>query len=68
MPYGHRDRDGLAKAYSNRAILHTLTGEVEAALEDIELASRQNRHLEVVEHNQDVMSGIAAAGAEGLRS
>ena len=56
VPYGHRDRDGLAKAYSNRAILHTLTGEVEAAREDIELASRQNRHLEVVEHNQDVMS------------
>ena len=56
VPYGHRDREGLAKAYSNRAILRVLVGEMEAAHEDIELASRQNRHLEVVEHNQDVMS------------
>lgn len=56
VPYGHRDRDGLAKAYSNRAILRVLLGEMEAAREDIELASRQNRHLEVVEHNHDVMS------------
>lgn len=57
VPYGHRDREGLAKAYSNRAILQVLVGEMEAAREDIELASRQNRHLDVVEHNHEVMSG-----------
>ena len=29
-PYGGRDRDGLAKAYSNRAILNMLLGKVDA--------------------------------------
>lgn len=55
VPYGHRDREGLARAYSNRAILRTLLGEIEEARADIELAARQNRHLAVIEHNQEVI-------------
>jgi tetratricopeptide (TPR) repeat protein len=55
VPYGHRDREGLAKAYSNRAILKTLLGETEAARADIELAARQNRHLAVIEHNEEII-------------
>ena len=55
VPYGRRDRQGLAKAYSNRAILMTLLGDAEAARSDFALAARQNRIADVVQHNQAVV-------------
>lgn len=59
MPHGHRDRDGLAKAYSNRAVLRALRGDVAAAAADLESAAQQNRHEAVVRNNAVVIERAA---------
>ena len=55
-PYGHFDREALAVAYSNRAVLHWLNGDLEAADADIARALRQNRHVDNIRHNQKLVT------------
>ncbi len=52
---GERDRDGLAKAYSNRAILNRLLQRHAAAELDFSLALRQKRQQNTIRHNRDVI-------------
>lgn len=52
--HGERDREGLAKAYSNRAILNRLLQRDEAAELDFSLALRQKRQLHTIRHNREV--------------
>jgi len=51
---GERDREGLAKAYSNRAILNRLLQRHQAAEQDFALALRQKRQQDTINHNRDV--------------
>ncbi|MCH9694131.1 MAG: hypothetical protein K0U72_06445 [Gammaproteobacteria bacterium] len=51
-PHGHSNREALAIAYSNRAVLHHLAGDMNAATADIKHALRQNRHIEEITRNQ----------------
>ena len=51
-PHGHSNREALAVAYSNRAILNWLLGDAEAASTDLARALRQNRHADEIRHNQ----------------
>ncbi len=51
---GERDREGLAKAYSNRAILNRLLQRHQAAELDFASALRQKRQQDTIKHNRDV--------------
>lgn len=42
-PHGHKDRDGLEKAFSNRAVLRLLQGDTKAADTDIASAQKYGR-------------------------
>ncbi len=53
-PHGHSNRDALAMAYSNRAVLNWLRGNAEQADNDIRRALRQNRHTTEIRHNEQV--------------
>ena len=55
-PHGRNNREALAVAYSNRAVLHWLTGNAEAAETYIARALRQNRHVDAVRHNQKLLA------------
>ena len=55
-PFGHRNRESLAIAYSNRAVLNALRGEIDAADEDIAFALRQKRHVDALRRNQAVIA------------
>ncbi len=57
-PYGRANREGLAKAYTNRAVLRILQGNLRAANNDFAFAQRQNRHSEIIEHNMKVSSRV----------
>ena len=63
-PHGHSNRASLAIAYSNRAVLNALRGEMEAADEDIVRALRQKRHVETIEHNQALVTATQLASVE----
>lgn len=52
---GERDREGLAKAYSNRAILNRLLQRDEAAEQDFSLALVQKRQQNTIRHNRTVV-------------
>ena len=51
QPHGHRNREGMAKAYSNRAVLRALQGDTNAANDDLLKAERQNRERETIRKN-----------------
>ncbi len=51
-PRGHADREALAMAYSNRAVLRSLQGDAAGAASDLDRALRQNRYEADVRHNQ----------------
>ena len=51
-PRGHADREALAMAYSNRAVLRSLRGDADGAAADIDRALRQHRYEADVRHNQ----------------
>lgn len=53
-PHGHKNRPGLAKAYSNRAVLRALQGDKEAAAMDFESAMAQRRERVTIRHNMNV--------------
>ena len=53
-PRGHADREALAMAYSNRAILRSLRGDARGAASDLDRALRQNRYQADVAHNQQI--------------
>ena len=55
-PHGHSNREALAVAYSNRAVLQWLRGDADAASADLARALRQNRHAEEIRHNQKLVS------------
>lgn len=59
VPHGHRDRDGLAKAYSNRAVFRALSGDTRAAAADLKSAARQNRQEAVIRNNAAVIERAA---------
>ena len=56
-PHGHSNREALAVAYSNRAVLNWLRGDADAASTDLARALRQNRHAEEIRHNQNLVTG-----------
>ncbi len=60
-PHGHSDREALAMAYSNRAVLRWLRGNVDGADADVTRALRQNRHANEVRHNRQVGTSAALA-------
>ena len=60
-PRGHRDREALAMAYSNRAVLRSLRGDADAAASDIAIALRQNRYQAEVNHNQQLSTAAVVA-------
>ncbi len=60
-PRGHRDREALAMAYSNRAVLRSLRGDARGAASDITVALRQNRFQSDVAHNQRVSTTALVA-------
>ncbi len=62
-PRGHRDREALAMAYSNRAVLRSLRGDANGAASDITVALRQNRFESDVVHNQRVSATSLVARA-----
>lgn len=62
-PHGHRDRDALAMAHSNRAVLRWLRGDIDGANADVLVAMRQNRYVDEVRHNSEV--GATATLARG---
>lgn len=53
-PRGHRDREALAMAYSNRAVLRSMRGDASGVASDITVALRQNRFESDVAHNKEV--------------
>ena len=55
-PHGHSNREALAVAYSNRAVLNWLRGETDAASADLARALRQNRHTNEIRHNRKLVS------------
>ncbi|MEM9209107.1 MAG: hypothetical protein AAGA61_07665 [Pseudomonadota bacterium] len=63
-PYGHRNRESLAIAYSNRAVLNALRGDVDAADDDIVRALRQKRHRDALLRNQAVVAATRLANAD----
>ena len=63
-PFGHRNRESLAIAYSNRAVLNALRGEMDAADEDIALALRQKRHVDALRRNQALIAAEQMAKAD----
>ena len=54
-PHGHNNREALAVAYSNRAVLNWMLGDAAAAHADFARALRQNRHVDEVGHNQELV-------------
>ena len=63
-PHGHSNRDALAIAYSNRAVLNWLLGDSEAASSDILRALRQNRYADEIRHNQRLVANRYLASSE----
>ena len=63
-PHGHSNRDALAIAYSNRAVLNWLLGDSEAAGADILRALRQNRYVDEIRHNQRLVTASYLASSE----
>jgi len=53
-PHGHKNREGLAMAYSNRAILRSISGNHEGASADFALALQQKRNTNVTIHNKRI--------------
>ena len=63
-PSGHADREALAMAYSNRAVLRWLSGDAAGASADIERALRQHRYESDVAHNQRIVTTSLVARVE----
>ncbi len=63
-PHGHSNRDALAMAYSNRAVLNWLRGDADKAGDDIRRALRQNRHTDEIRHNEQVGAAALLATAD----
>ena len=63
-PHGRNNREALAVAYSNRAVLNWLLGDADAAAADIARALRQNRHVEAVSHNRQLVEARILARVE----
>ncbi len=63
-PRGHADREALAMAYSNRAVLRSLRGDAAGAAADLERALRQNRYQSDVAHNQQISANAVVARSE----
>ncbi len=53
-PHGHKNREGLAMAYSNRAILRSISGNHDGATADFALALQQKRSTNVIMHNKRI--------------
>ncbi len=64
-PYGHTNRDGLAKAHLDRGVLRSILGDLEAARTDFELALRQGRQPELVRHNMRLNASSLTAALDG---
>lgn len=60
-PYGQRNREGLAKAYSNRAVLHALQGDEMKARSYLRQAQRADRINATVDHNLRIADGSERA-------
>lgn len=60
-PRGHADREALAMAYSNRAVLRSLRGDAAGAAADIDRALRQNRYQSDVAHNKQISANALVA-------
>ena len=63
-PYGHSNRDALAVAYSNRAVLNGLLGDSIAAAADFQRALRQNRYTEQISRNRALIEAGYLARSE----
>ena len=63
-PHGHNNREALAVAYSNRAVLNWMLGDAAAAAADFARALRQNRHVDEVSHNQGLVAARYLARVE----
>ena len=63
-PHGRNNREALAVAYSNRAVLNWLLGHADAAAADFARALRQNRHVDEVSHNQGLVEARYLARVE----
>ena len=63
-PRGHADREALAMAYSNRAVLRSLRGDRAGAAADLERALRQNRFEADVAHNRQVSTSNIVARSD----
>ena len=63
-PHGRNNREALAVAYSNRAVLKWLLGDADAASADLARAMRQNRHVAEVSHNQELLQARYLARVE----
>jgi len=64
-PYGHTNRDGLAKAHLNRGVLLSILGDREGARADFEFALRQDRQSELVRHNMRLNASSLTAALDG---
>jgi len=64
-PYGHTNRDGLAKAHLNRGVLLSILGDREGARADFEFALRQDRQSELVRHNMRLNARSLTAALGG---
>jgi len=53
-PHGHKNREGLAMAYSNRGVLRAVSGDSAGANADFERALQQNRRTDVAIHNKRI--------------
>ena len=58
-PHGHKNRDGLAMAYSNRGVLRAVSGDLIGANADFDRALQQNRHTDVARHNKRISEAAA---------
>lgn len=66
-PHGHNNREAMAIAYSNRAVLNWLIGDADAANADLARALRQNRHAEEIRHNQTLLAERYLASSDQVR-
>ncbi len=63
-PHGHSNREALAMAFSNRAVLRWLRGDADGATVDVTRALRQNRHGDEVRHNRQVGTAALLASSD----
>lgn len=56
-PHGHKNREGLAKAYSNRSVLRIMQGNREAAAKDLSKAQAQRRDTAIIQRNLESNAG-----------